>query len=254
MTDEDGRNQRAAMKREENAQGDELEERRKRQLKDAERVLKTLQNELRSVNKLVARSDALASHSGGFYDEVEKLTKGRGLIEATDLITKKANEVIREAKDIIKGDLYLDQVEQFVPAGNNPLYPDVLVSIRAVRDSLVRGGKKFEGDRNQLNERSRRARTLIGALTYFLEDEEDDAETKNTPSDEVVQAYTVGVVSDSCFSEYEDSSERYFDFEKLDCQAVEQYVTQTEETDESGSNEFEGDETEDGSVNSDEDE
>jgi hypothetical protein len=56
----------------------------------------------------------------------------------TDLAVAQANDTIRDAKKIIKKDVYLDRIKEFVPAGDNPVYPDVLVIIRSVRDSLDR--------------------------------------------------------------------------------------------------------------------
>jgi len=58
-------------------------------------------------------------------------------MEATPLIVEQVNDIIRDAKSIIEGDPYLDRVKEFVPAGNNPTYPDVLLVARSVQTSML---------------------------------------------------------------------------------------------------------------------
>ena len=74
----------------------------------------------------------------GFYEEIDKLTKGKALMEVTPLMLEQVNDVIRDSKAMVKGDTYLDRIKEFVSAGNNPLYPDVLVTLRALQQVLER--------------------------------------------------------------------------------------------------------------------
>lgn len=111
---------------------------RKKQLEDTQAAVAKLEIALRSARDKDERCEALTSHLLGFYEEVDKLTKGKALLEATDLIVEHANDVVRDAKTLIEGDPHLDRIKEFVPAGNNPVYPDVLLTARAVQQALMR--------------------------------------------------------------------------------------------------------------------
>lgn len=209
----------------------ELRERRERQLVEMQSAAESLQRRMQSTRSMAKRCEALLSHSGGFYDEVNKLAKGKALLEVTPLALERSNEIIRDAKTIVEGDVYLDRTKEFVPAGNNPVYPDVLVNVRAVRDSLQRFKKEAANRLKDLSTKLKRARTAVGALEYFLDDDaEGDEHEKNLPSREAVECYTEGFVSDSCFFRDSASSER-FDLETLDGQPAQEYIPMSEEDD-----------------------
>jgi hypothetical protein len=69
-------------------------------------------------------------------------------------------------------------------------------------------------------------------LEYVLDDETDEEEgDKNYPSKEAIEPYVEGTVSDSCLSKFSDSYEKYFDFDQLDRQTVETYLSVSTESD-----------------------
>jgi hypothetical protein len=124
----------------------------------------------------------------------------------------------------------LDRVKEFVPAGNNPAYPDVLVTIRSVRDSLERWKKKL-GERLTKSQGSLHiARTVIGALECFLAEGGKDFLSK-----EEVQAFVDGRVSNYCFTEDETVAEDYFDFHRLDRHAIRNYLLISDDDDKENS-------------------
>lgn len=218
----------AAKKEREEREKAGLREKRQRQLADATNAAEALEARLQSARSILHRCEILIDHSGGFYDEVSRLAKGRTIFEATTLVTEQANDIIRDAKEIVKGDVHLDRIKEFVPAGNNPQYPDVVVSIRSVRDSLVRGRKDLNSRLDYINGQLRKAETLIDALSYFLDENKDGEEDENYPSKEAVEAYVQGTISDSCFLEDPDSGVEYFDFGRLDQQTVLGYLSMKE--------------------------
>jgi hypothetical protein len=116
----------------------ELAIRRTAKLATAESAIGQLKQLFRSIREKITRTDDLASHLLGFYEEIDKLAKGKSLLEATDLGVEQANDIVREAKKLIEGDPHLDRVKELVPAGDNPVYPDVLLTARAVQQSLDR--------------------------------------------------------------------------------------------------------------------
>src|ERR1700689_3653359 len=77
---------------------------RKKQLEDTQAAAAKLEIAVRAARDKDERCEALTSHLLGFYEEVDKLTKGKALLEATDLIVEHANDIVRDAKSLIEGD------------------------------------------------------------------------------------------------------------------------------------------------------
>lgn len=197
---------------------------RRSQLAEARRVLNQLQAELNIVEKKDDQRYNLADHLAGFYEEIDKLAKGRTLVEATSLVVDQVNDIIRDAKEVVENDIYLGRIKEFVPAGNNPVYPDVLLVARTVRQSLERCEGELDGKRKAIASTQTRARTVIAALECFLSGEEGC----ELGSREDVERYVVGDLDASCFYDEEDSGQDYFDFDALDSQSVEQFIRTTE--------------------------
>ena len=72
--------------------------RRTMQLECTETATSELRQELQATRAKVPELDRFISHLAGFYDEVDKLAKGKSLVEATDMIVEGANNIIRDAK------------------------------------------------------------------------------------------------------------------------------------------------------------
>ena len=217
-----------ARKEREQQKVEELRERRSHQLTEARSAAEQLDGDIHKAYTVLRRSDALASHSAGFYEEVNKLAKTKILLGVTDRMVEEANNIIRDAKGIIKDDIYLDRIKEFVPAGDNPVYPDVVVSIRAVRDSLDRFHRDLEVQIKSFKESLQKARTVAGALEFFLDDQVEDEDDKNCPTKEALERYVEGNVSDSCLSRSADSYDKYFDFDRLDKQTIRVYLSMDE--------------------------
>jgi len=182
-------------------------------------VLKTEQENLRLTKELM-------DHSDGFYLEINKLAKGRTPLSASPLVRQTANDIISDAKKLIKTreDIHMDRVKEFVPAGDEPTYPDILVVTSSVKHCLQRHrGKQVERIKST-ETKLRICNTVIGALGYVLEDEDATVEEKEFPSKEGVAIYTEGSISSLCFEEYSDSSDTYFDFERLDSMKLKDYI------------------------------
>lgn len=205
----------------------ELRTHRTMQLENSQAAVKKLEGELKDVRKTAKRCETLANHSEGFYDEINKLAKGKTLVEATPLFVDQANDIIRDAKDIVTSDVYLDRIKEFVPAGNNPVYPEILVTVRAVRQSLGRCKTDLRSQEKQLIGTLCRARTVVGALECFLSDDEH----AEYAIKETVETFLEGDVDDSCFSSDSQGSAECFDFEQFDAQTLEEFLSIEEEKD-----------------------
>lgn len=147
----------------------ELRERRSAKLLAAESKLRQADAALRALREQVRRREALADHLDTFYAEVDKLAKGNRQIEATNLAVNQANEIIRDAKAVVAGDVYLDRVKEFVPAGENPIYPDVLLVAATVQAAVRRTKSVLAEEEKRLYETWLQAGTLAAAAGLLLE-------------------------------------------------------------------------------------
>jgi len=182
--------------------------RRKGQLTSATAAIDRLRNELREVRRSESTRAALEDHATGFYDEVDKLAKGKSLLEVTKLIVDETNEIIRDAKALIKSDPFLDRVKEFVPAGNNPVYPDVVVTLKTVLQALGRAESPLESKKERIDTLLGEASTIHGALSVFVEE--------GTPPsrDDVLEVIENETLVDSWF--VGNYGGAVFDFDQLD--------------------------------------
>jgi hypothetical protein len=194
----------------------EVRTRRAEQLQTAEAELTKLEEAVRVARERTVRHDALSNHLVGFYNEVDKLAKGRSLLEATSLIVEQANDIIRDAKGIVDGDPYLDRIKEFVPAGNNPVYPDVLLVARSVQQCLGRVEKQLADREKRATKMRREARTIAAALRFF-------ANHSVQPSKEDVESLLGAKPVDDWFFQSNDDN-YYFDLERLDRVGVERSI------------------------------
>jgi len=189
------------------------------QLDQAKKILSKLRSEQKALEKNEENHSNLSSHLDGFYAEIAVLAKGKALVEATPLVVDQMNDIIRDAKKIVQNDVYLDRIKEFVPAGNNPVYPDVLIVARAVRQSLERCESEFDDHTKRIKNAATRARTVIGALECFMSGEEN-AELAVSGD---VERFVDGELDNSCFYENDDGYD-CFDFDGLDSQSLEDFI------------------------------
>lgn len=157
---------------------EELQERRSAKLRAAEPVVRQAEEGLRAVRERIRRRESLADHLQTFYGEVDKLAKGNRQIEATDLTVEQANAIIRDAKAVVTGDVYLDRVKEFVPAGENPVYPDVLMVAATVQAAVRRAESVLAKEEKRLYEIWHNARTIAAAARLILEGGEQPLRTE----------------------------------------------------------------------------
>lgn len=195
------------------------------QLDQAKKVLKQLRSESKALGEGKENHSNLSSHLDGFYAEIAVLAKGKTLVEATDLVVVQINDIIRDAKEIVQNDVYLDRIKEFVAAGNNPVYPDVLIVARAIRQSLGRCKTEFEEQTRRINKTTTRAETIIGALECFLSGEEN----ADFALEDDVERFTNGGLDGRCFYYNSSVGAKCFHFDALDSQSVENYIKEIDE-------------------------
>jgi hypothetical protein len=111
----------------------------------------------------------LESVSLGLYDEIDKLAKKAPAEPVTDLVLTQMNEVIRETKELIEDDPYVQRLQEFVAAGDNPQHRDAVVVLRQVRQGLERFRKKLNPLITKLENSFRDAQGVEKAIQLYLD-------------------------------------------------------------------------------------
>jgi hypothetical protein len=186
---------------------EQLAARQQQLLVDAEAAVEALQQAQSSARARALALAALASHTEGFYDEIDKLAKGKALFAATDLAVQQVNDIIKDAKGIIAGDPHLDRVKEFVPAGDNPVYPDILLVTRAIQQCLSRCAKDIENGEKESAKALRAGRTVAAGLKCWIE-------TGQQPTKDEVETEMGSKPLESWFFEADDG-ESYMDVNRL---------------------------------------
>jgi hypothetical protein len=115
------------------AEQQRLEEERQALLEERER-----EEELRQGLRKKHAYYILVSEVTGLYDEMDKLAKKAPNEPVTKLQLKILNSFIRKAKQLLSGDIIIDEVEVFVAAGDLPEYRDAVTVLRQIRQGLER--------------------------------------------------------------------------------------------------------------------
>jgi hypothetical protein len=167
-------------------------------------------------NKLAATDKKLGlleSVSLGLYEELDKLAKKAGAEEVTDLVLEQVNDVIREAKQLLTDDSYVQRYNEFVAAGNNPQHRDVVVVLRQIRQGLERFAAALRDSRSRVNTLLGDAKGVKIALLFALRGT-DVVSKGNLEANEVM-------VSGRWLRGYPE----YFSFEALDRTDLSTYFT-----------------------------
>jgi len=186
----------------------EIEQRRAAQLEEINKVFEILSSELREIRETKTKKrQLLDSVSLGLYEEVDKLSKKAPAEPVTTLVLSQVNDVIRETKQLAEDDSYIQRLNEFVAAGDNPEHRDVVVVLRQIRQGLQRLEQNLKASISELSSKRAEARLIYTALTIFAEGESDIGK-------EDFEEYDLQLPANwSVAGEY---GEYYFNFEKLD--------------------------------------
>lgn len=187
---------------------------RQEQLSIAKAATEALERDLETARERQEVRSDLMDHASGFYQEIDKLARGKSLFEATHLVVEEANQIVKDAKAVIKGDTYLDRVKEFVPAGNNPTYPDVVITIKTILQALGRAESRFESTTKAIKKRLGEAFTIYEALLLYCN------EPRTISKDDVSESIDEHWLHKEWFVGYAES----FDFERLDDLNLAEYL------------------------------
>jgi hypothetical protein len=145
-----------------------LQQGRKEQLEQLGKAILFLEAELPKYREHQKHLKSLNSVSLGIYEELDKLTKKAPAEQVTELILEQVNDVIRETKQLIEADPYIQKLTEFIPAGDLPQQRDVLFVIRQIRQGLERFEENLNTIHSKLMDRLQEARATKTALELFL--------------------------------------------------------------------------------------
>lgn len=113
-------------------------ENREKQLKQVRQTISALESEVALRRQVQSQRQRLSSVVEGLYTEIDKLTKKAPAEAVTDLALNQINDVIRDVKQLIRDDPYIQKLMEFVPAGDNPELRDALLVLGQVGQGLKR--------------------------------------------------------------------------------------------------------------------
>lgn len=156
---------------------------RKTEYSEASRIKQTREEQFVHIRNIIAELEPqlrkatgyqkdqlrlLKSVSIGLYDEIDKLSKKAPAEPVTDLVLAQMNEVIREAKELIEADPYVQRLQEFTPSGNNPQHRDAVVIMRQLRQGLERFHQPLDLQAKQLRVHLTNATCIELALQLYL--------------------------------------------------------------------------------------
>jgi hypothetical protein len=109
-----------------------------REAEDMRQAQKQYRERREREGQLFERYQALANYVVGIYDEVSKLSAKRSTDPVSERMVGRANRAIRSAKELLAGEDYpfLNEIEEFIPAGEDVEARDVVLTLRQVKDAL----------------------------------------------------------------------------------------------------------------------
>jgi len=133
-----------------------------------EEAITTLKTRLQHCMQNQRQLTLLESVSLGLYTEIDKLSKKAPAEAVTDLALEQINDVIRETKQLIDSDPYIQRLNEFVAAGDNPQHRDAVIVLRQIRQGLERFSKDIGSLMNILGSRLKNAKGIHTAIQLDL--------------------------------------------------------------------------------------
>lgn len=121
----------------------EREDAARRQREEEEAMIRKRQQEREEAERQKARLEQLVSVIDALYGEMDKLTKKAPAMTISQLSLEKVNKIIRSVKDFVgqEKDDFIEELVEFVPAGDMPEYRDVTLVLSQIKAGLDRFGE-----------------------------------------------------------------------------------------------------------------
>jgi hypothetical protein len=185
----------------------QLKQARIEKLEQVKELIISIEPRLKKATKVEKKQlKLLQSVSSGLYIEIDKLSKKAPAEKVTDLVLKQMNDVIKESKELVTEDAYVQRQQEFIPAGDNPQHRDAVVVMRQILEGLKRFSSQLDTLINQSNNHLSNLKGIETAIKLYLDGyklvTEDELAKHDT---EVLSHWYIGSFGS-----------REFDFRKLD--------------------------------------
>lgn len=157
--------------RREEVEQEEKKHRLEKQLQQIEEAISELESRIHFYNENRRKHGLLESVTDGLYIEIEKLTKKAPAELVTELALEQINDVIKDIKELLKDDPYIERLNVFVPAGDLPQLRDTLIVLRQVKQGLERFSIAWKT--TPLTEKLRLAYILKSAIEFAMAGEDE---------------------------------------------------------------------------------
>lgn len=153
------------------AEYEEEKQRRKKQLKQIQDAIQQLESQLQFYSDNRRKHRLLESVTEGLYIEIEKLTKKAPAEQVTELALEQINDVIKDTKELLGNDPYIEKLNVFIAAGDLPQLRDTLIVLRQIKQGLHRFSSAW--DTKLLADKLRLANLIKSAVNYALAGEDN---------------------------------------------------------------------------------
>lgn len=130
----------------------ELRMARERKRKENEEMLRRQRIARKQEIKTKIKWNQISSELDGLYEELDKIYKKAPQEQISDLTVENVNQLIRDTKEIIEEDPYVERIKEFIPAGDNPEYRDTIVVLKQLRKGLDRFKQSYMGYHEDLED------------------------------------------------------------------------------------------------------
>lgn len=177
----------------------------------------TLEEKLQQCEENARQYQLLKSVVEGLYVEIDKLTKKAPAELVTELALEQINNVIKDTKDLMQDDPYIQNLKEFVPAGDMPQLRDTLIVLGQVKQGLSRASGHW--NTKDIIDKLKEARTVKLAIEYNLEGKNSYSIIQEIKNSKSINSYELPkwVIKDSY------NQPETFNFKLLDTIEIQQY-------------------------------
>jgi hypothetical protein len=185
----------------------QLKQTRTAQLSQIQEIISVIEPRLKKASGYQkSQLSLLESVSLGLYDEIDKLAKKAPAEPVTDLVFSEMNQVIRETKELVVEDPYVQRLQEFIAAGDNPQHRDAVVVLRQLRQGLARFHEKLDALIYELRDKYNETDNIKQVLEIYMSGNE-------SISAKDLKAYDIDISDWWLIGNYPNKE---FDFSKLD--------------------------------------
>ncbi len=193
--------------------------RRAEQAAELDKVLADLREQRSNLRtKQKKQLELLTSAVKGHYEEMDKLSKKAPAEKVTDLALGEINYTIEETKKLLDDDVFIQRLNVFVAAGDNPELRDAVLVLRQLLQGLARYDANLRPRQDKLKVAIDEAVGIREVLKMFIE----NGHIANKNDDSLSYSTKENLPKDWFHGSYPNN----FLFDRLDEMNIEEYFSE----------------------------